>query len=118
MKRIILLYIYPFPVLLWAQFRVTGIVSDSIGNPLEKVSIVLLPQGPQQSSAKDGSFAFLLGSNTRIQFSMVGYERKVIELEQGRDQHINVVLSARQQKLDEVLVNTGYYKLDKSRVTG
>ncbi|MGJ1193506.1 SusC/RagA family TonB-linked outer membrane protein [Sphingobacterium siyangense] len=118
MKHIILLYIYLFPALLWAQNRVIGIVSDSNGNPLEKVSIVLLSQGLQQSSAKDGSFAFLLGSNTRIQFSMVGYERKVIELDKGRNQHINVVLSASQQKLDEVLVNTGYYKVDKSRVTG
>ena len=80
MKRIILFYIYLFPALLWAQNRVTGIVSDSIGNPLEKASIVLLPQGLQQSSAKDGSFAFLLGSNARIQFSMIGYERKVIKV--------------------------------------
>lgn len=118
MIRIILFYFYLFPALLFAQYRVSGVVSDSTGNALERVSIVLLPQGIQQSSAQDGSFSFLLGSNTHIQFSIIGYERKVIDLQQGRNQDLNVVLKANLQKLDEVQVNTGYYKVDKSRVTG
>lgn len=118
MKRIILVCMSLCPALIFAQYRVSGTVCDSAGTALERVSILLMPQGVQQTTAKDGSFSCSLGKNTRIQFTMIGYEPQLIELEQGKSQDLKISMKNNQQKLEEVLVNTGYYQVDKSRLTG
>ncbi len=99
-----------------AQDRsVTGIVKDPDGAPLPGVSVLV--KGSTRGSITDGTGAYRInvGDNSTLIFSAVG--QKTQEIAVGTKAVIDVVLSATETSLDEVVV-VGYGTQSKRTVTG
>lgn len=104
---------------------VTGTVTDSTGTPISGVSVRLLPGGRGTVTNANGVYALekVTQGNYTLRFSYVGFntvERKVVVQEDKDLQLGTIVLSALDEKLEqvEVVVNTGYQTLPKERSTG
>ncbi len=97
--------------------RITGIVTDEEGNPLEGVSVVVKGTNQGTSTGADGSYSIVVDNNSSLVFSRVGYSSQTIAVK-GRAQ-INVKLSIDITKQQEIVVaSTGYQTISKERATG
>jgi hypothetical protein len=92
-----------------------GTVTDTSGEPLIGVSVLL--KGTTNGTVTDlnGSYILLVPSGAVISFSYVGYITQ--ELEAGNRTRLDVRLAEDTQALDEVIV-VGYGVQKKSSVTG
>lgn len=97
-------------------YEIKGTVSDSGGNPLPGVSIVVKKTAKGASSDFDGNFTIsnVLKGETLL-FSYIGFAAKEIIINNSND--LSVVLLEDTQSLDEVVV-VGYGTQRKSVVTG
>ena len=104
------------PAFLLAQKIVTGSVSDSLGAPLGKVSIILPGSSKGVSSDDAGKFSIDVPQNaSTLQFSLVGYEAKTVSIS-GKSE-LTVILSSAAMSLADVVV-VGYGVQRKRDVTG
>lgn len=93
-----------------------GIVTDTQGNPLVGVSIVI--QGTSQGvvTASDGSFSISLqGPDNILVVSYVGFDKKTVEIKTQTT--ISITLEETKSQLKEVVV-VGYGTQKKSDITG
>ena len=118
MKSIILsLFVGLMGVIATAQtYEIKGTVSDSGGNPLPGVSLVVKNTARGASSDFDGNFIISnVSQGETLVFSYLGFMTKEIVINDSND--LNVVLAEDTLSLDEVVV-VGYGTQKKSVVTG
>ncbi|MES2647450.1 MAG: TonB-dependent receptor [Bacteroidota bacterium] len=98
-----------------ADEKVTGIVTDEAGLPLENVS-VSIKNGAGVSTDKTGRYTITVPSDkTILTFSFVGYTSE--ELEAGNSGQLNVSLKTITNKLNDVIV-VGYGTQRQKDLTG
>lgn len=95
---------------------ITGTINDASGQPLSGVSIIEKGTSSGVSSKSDGTYNIIVSSSKAILvYSFVGYSTK--EITTGSQTIINLVLSADDIKLDQVVV-IGYGTQRKKDLTG
>lgn len=101
---------------LFAQVIVKGIVADIDGNPIENVSIKLKNED-SGVTASDGSFNILVPTlPIQLKFSHVRF--KMLNVSLDKPNHNRIFLELLDHMVEEVEINTGYYRQPKERVTG
>jgi TonB-linked SusC/RagA family outer membrane protein len=98
-----------------AQQQVAGKVTDSRGEPLPGVNIVIKNTSSGTVSGVDGSYALKADENSILSFSYIGYVPAEVSVN-GRTK-IDVSMKEDLQNLDEVVV-VGYGTVKKSDLTG
>jgi len=97
-------------------YEIKGTVSDSGGNPLPGVSLVVKNTARGASSDFDGNFIISnISQGETLVFSYLGFSTKEIVINNSND--LNVVLVEDTQSLDEVVV-IGYGTQRKKEITG
>ena len=101
---------------LWAQERtVSGTVSDTAGQPLPGVSVLVKGTNSGTQTKSDGAFSLTVKANAiALQFSSVGYITQEIAI---TDEPINITLKALNTSLSDVVV-VAYGTKRKSDLTG
>ena len=102
------------------QFTLYGKVTDSSGEPLPGVNIVVKSTKKGTSSDIDGKYKIVLPSGEIIlEFSFIGMETKELKVNLLKDATINVSLKDRENSLKELtFVSTGYQKMNKRDMVG
>lgn len=96
--------------------EITGSVKDTKGNPLPGVTVVVKSSAWGVSTDGEGKFKLTIPRDTAtLVFSFVGMETK--EVKYVGQKSVNVVLEESSEMLDEVVVNTGYQKIDKRHLS-
>lgn len=105
-----LIFLIPFLVLVLAfiaknSFTVSGIVSDTSGNPIPFVSVSLKGTNNTVTSDVKGKYSInVQNENGILVFKTVGYESKEVAIK--KQSVINVVLNRTTQELTEVVVSS------------
>lgn len=101
---------------LYAQVAVQGKVTDEAGKPIANVSLKI--EGTTLvHSGEDGAFKITVKSlPVEVTLSHVRFHEASFLLNKA-DSHV-LLLKALDRLIEEVEVNTGYYRLPKERVTG
>ena len=95
--------------------EITGKVTDSLGNPLQGVSVRI--KGLAKGTTTNESGNFLLKSeqaSPTLVFSFVGYETREVTI--NNRTHVDVILRTANRKMDEVVV-TGYQRIERRSLT-
>ncbi len=97
---------------------VTGRVTESSGNPLPGVTIVIRGTSPTgTTTGEDGRYTLVsVPANAVLSFSFVGFKTQEIPVN-GRTR-IDVQLQEEATTLDEVIINAGYYTVKDQLRTG
>ncbi|NLR90381.1 SusC/RagA family TonB-linked outer membrane protein [Flammeovirga agarivorans] len=98
------------------QRTIKGTVVDETGSPLPGVAVVI--QGTTQGTTTDfdGKFAIDLNETAKfLEFSYIGYQKKVAEI--GTTTNFDIALDVDAEQLEEVLV-IGYGSTTKKDATG
>ncbi|WP_344675339.1 SusC/RagA family TonB-linked outer membrane protein [Sphingobacterium kyonggiense] len=106
------------PLTALAQQYVTGTVLDSLSRaPLAKVTIQL----GSKITATDENGVFRIYNpipdNQLLTARRVGYNETVLEITSDM-QHLRIVMFPIEHSIEEVVVNTGYFKIPQERSTG
>lgn len=100
----------------WAQVKVTGVVVDTLGDPIIGASVT--EKGAQTNGTitdLDGNFTLNVKSNkAALIVSFIGYKKKDVTLD-GKN-NVRIMLDDDTQALDEVIV-VGYGSVKKSNLT-
>lgn len=97
------------------QSIVRGTVTDSSGEPLIGVSILVKGTANGVISDLDGGFSISAAADDVLQFSYVGYINQEIQV--GNKKILNVIMEEDTKQLDEVVV-VGYGTQKKVNLTG
>ncbi|PQB08937.1 hypothetical protein BST83_00850 [Polaribacter filamentus] len=98
------------------QSKISGSVTDTYGNPIPGVSILIKKSTRGTVSDFDGKFTLLMspGDKTLV-FSSIGFKTKEVEV--GNQTTISVVLKDDTEGLDEVVV-IGYAAVSRDKILG
>ncbi|MDE5924146.1 MAG: carboxypeptidase-like regulatory domain-containing protein, partial [Muribaculaceae bacterium] len=96
------------------QIRITGVVTDNIGEPLIGATVMVDGKNTGTATDIDGNYTIDADSKAQLKFSYVGYRPQTISVK-GRNS-INVQLLEDSELLDEVVV-IGYGTMDKKELT-
>ena len=110
----LLMVCFVFTVEAQGQSIVKGTVTDSSGEPLIGVSILVKGTANGVISDLNGGFSILAAANDVLQFSYVGYLTREVQI--SNKKVLNVVMEEDAKQLDEVVV-IGYGSMDKKEVT-
>lgn len=101
---------------LFAQKSVTGTVSDTAGNKLPSVSILIPGSNKGAVTDESGNFRINVPDNTRqLEISLVGFQQQLVDI--GSNNELNVVLVPTAYGLSDVVV-VGYGVQRRRDVTG
>eukprot|EP01029_Cantina_marsupialis_P019398 TRINITY_DN4500_c1_g1_i1.p1 TRINITY_DN4500_c1_g1~~TRINITY_DN4500_c1_g1_i1.p1 ORF type:complete len:1211 (-),score=151.57 TRINITY_DN4500_c1_g1_i1:1739-5371(-) len=98
--------------------KITGVVLDDQKLPIPGVSVVFKGTTIGVSTNFDGQFelSYTPTGNDILQVSFIGMETQEILI---KDQtHLDIVLASSAEQLNEVVVTTGYQKIDRKLFTG
>lgn len=98
------------------QSTVSGTVTDTSGNPLVGVNLVVESKHIGTISGLDGSFSIQASPTDVLVFSMVGFKTLSVPIS-GREE-IEVFLEEDVTALGEVVLNAGYYTVTEKERTG
>lgn len=98
------------------QNVVSGTVTDTFGNPLAGVNVVVESRDVGAISDMDGSFSLQAGPTDVLVFSMIGFKSITVPIA-GREEVI-VQLEEDVTVLGEVVLNAGYYTVSEKERTG
>ncbi|WP_072877709.1 SusC/RagA family TonB-linked outer membrane protein [Flagellimonas taeanensis] len=98
------------------QATISGTVTDTSGNPLAGVNLVVESKHIGTISDVDGSFSITADPTDVMVFSMVGYKTLSVPIS-GRGE-VNVQLKEDVTVLGEVVLNAGYYTVSERERTG
>ncbi|WP_320018237.1 TonB-dependent receptor [Labilibaculum manganireducens] len=113
---LLLLLLIAVPLVTLAQtIRVTGKVTDSGGESLPGVNIVILGTTQGTITNIDGVYSMDVPSNAKLTFNFIGFNTQTIEV--NNKNTINVVMVEDVQSLDEVVI-VGYGQMKRSDLTG
>jgi iron complex outermembrane recepter protein len=119
MKKILLALLLGSPLLNFAQNKLSGVVTDSISQPLKGVSVFLPDIHKSAITDESGSYTLnnLPSGTVRISFSFVGLntENKSAFINPGENT-LNMALQQSEFKMDEVVVSTVFNKLQSQNV--
>ena len=94
---------------------VKGVVRDGAGRTLIGVNVIEVGTTNGTITDIDGNYVITVPSQSKLQFSYLGYETKIVEI--GGKTNINVVLVEDNKVLEELVV-VGYGTQRKEAVTG
>lgn len=113
--KLILTTIFIFSLAtIMAQQNIVGTVTDTNGNPLPAVSVVVQGTADGVSTDFDGQFSLQAQFGESLVFSSLGFQTQVIEINRA---NIDITLLESTSELDEVVV-IGYGSLSKKEATG
>lgn len=98
------------------QITITGVVTDSFGDPLPGVTIVVKGTSKGTSTNLEGIYTIEAPKQSILQFSYMGFKSRDIKIG-GENKTINVVLQVDTKSLEEVVV-VGYGTQKRASVTG
>jgi len=98
----------------FGQQNIVGTVSDSDGNPLPAVNVVIEGTTNGVSTNFDGQFSLQAQIGQSLVFSYLGFETQIVEI---NSYNINVILSESSSELDEVVI-IGYGSTQRKDLTG
>jgi len=98
------------------QATVSGTVTDTAGNPLAGVNLVVESKNIGTMSELDGSFTITAGPSDVLVFSMVGYKTLIVPI--GDRDEVLVTMEEDVTVLGEVVLNAGYYSVSERERTG
>ena len=104
-----------FSSFIFAQSEVSGIISDSEGNPIPGATIIVDGTTNGTTSDFDGNYTISVGSDQSLQFSSLGFSSQIIRV--GDQETIDIILQTSAEALDEIVV-TGYGTQTKRETTG
>lgn len=117
-KNLISVFILLFATPIHPQtFNITGIVTDALKTPIQHVNIIVAGTNIGTASDKKGRYKIenLQPAIYKIEFSALGYETRVEEVElEGKSVSLNVILKEKAVESDEVVVTAGKYEQKKS----
>lgn len=113
----LILFLMLLPGLLRAQNQISGQVTNSAGQPISGVSVVIKGSSPSVGTSTDseGIYTIEAPGGSVIRFTFVGYES--LEEAVGNRTQIDVSLTEDESALDEVVV-VGYGTQKKVTLTG
>ena len=95
--------------------RITGVVTDENGDPLDNVSIIVKGTSTGTTTNKDGRFVIeITGDNAILEITRVGYETKEIVV--SGNEELNIILEAQRGSMEEIVV-VGYGTQKRGKVT-
>ncbi len=98
-----------------------GIVQDESGNPLSGATIKAIDGKRSTLSDINGEFSLNVESGDRVVISYIGFTPDTIKIADNLSNtaiKIRIVLHRSENKLNEVVVSTGYQQIPKDRATG
>ncbi|WP_460023808.1 SusC/RagA family TonB-linked outer membrane protein [Marinifilum fragile] len=100
------------------QKKIKGTVTDDQGLPLPGVSVIIKGTNTGVSTDFDGNFLLELpaGEEYVLVFSFIGMQPQEIVV--TNQTQLNITLTASSEQLAEVVVTTGYQKIDRKLFTG
>ena len=102
--------------LMFAQVRVTGVVTDADGETLVGVNVIERGTAHGTITDIDGKFALDVASpNSYLVFSYVGFTTQEVQV--GNTRNFNIVLQLDMETLEEIVV-VGYGTQAKKDITG
>ena len=104
-----------FSSFIFAQSEVSGIISDSEGNPIPGATIIVDGTTNGTTSDFDGNYTISVGSDQSLQFSSLGFSSQIIRV--GDQETIDIILQTSAEALDQIVV-TGYGTQTKRETTG
>ena len=123
---LVLLYVFLMPLFSFnvqagnflepPQATVSGTVTDTSGNPLAGVNLVVESKNIGTMSDLDGSFTITAGPSDVLVFSMVGFKSLTVPIA-GREE-VLVTMEEDVTVLGEVVLNAGYYSVSERERTG
>lgn len=115
----ILLCCYSNLITAQATRPVRGTVTDSVtGQPMSGVIITNL-RGQRFATDYRGYFVVQLPmQNDTLRFNYLGYTIRRLPIPINQQEALIIILAPRADKLEDVVVNTGYQQLPKERATG
>ena len=114
LKLILFTILIFFVTTLVAQQNIVGTVTDTNGNPLPAVSVVIQGTADGVSTDFDGQFSLQAQFGESLVFSSLGFQTLVIEINTA---NIDIMLIESTSELDEVVV-IGYGSVSKKEATG
>ncbi|MEF8846056.1 MAG: SusC/RagA family TonB-linked outer membrane protein [Bacteroidales bacterium] len=96
------------------QVTVEGTVTDSEGNPLPGVNIVVEGTTTGTTTDMEGNYSIEVPSDATLVFSFVGYQEQTIQVD-GREE-INITMQQGAVRMEEV-VAIGYGEVQREEVT-
>lgn len=115
MKKTVILLIFLFPALCFAQQEVTGKINNDKGAPLANASIMITGTSIGTVSGEDGSFRLSVPASAKsLTISFTNYASQVISLN-GRT-NFDIKLVPEDAQLSEVVV-TGYTAVKRKEAT-
>ncbi|RKE04326.1 SusC/RagA family TonB-linked outer membrane protein [Marinifilum flexuosum] len=99
------------------QKEIKGTVTDDKGLPLPGVSVVIKGSNTGVSTDFDGNFSLELpDGEVTLVFSFIGMQPQEVLVTNQTE--LNITLTASTEQLAEVVVTTGYQKIDRKLFTG
>ena len=99
----LLIFLLLFPVMVYAQAgHITGTVTDSSGEPLMGVSVLVKGTSSGAATDLDGNFSVKASVGQVLTFSYIGYTTQEIKI--TNTDPLNVVMEENTKTLDEVVV--------------
>ena len=97
------------PTVSWSQnAKVYGVISDSLNNPIEAVSISVLGSAAGISSNRKGEFELTIPANepVTVAFSFIGFETKFFKmnLKPGEQKELNLDMKSKTQSIRTIVV--------------
>lgn len=107
MKKLLLGFLL-FPLLLFGQTKVSGIVKDNFGEPVAFANVIFKDSNEGTITNEDGRF-YLESDDTytTLIFSFIGYAEKELLLTEKTTYNIEITLEEETAALDEVVVYSG-----------
>ena len=101
-----------------SKIKISGSVIDSLSSELLYGVNLLVDDSIGVVTDLDGNFSLSVPSNSKkLRVSYVGYGTKIILLEEGTSQHLNIVLKESLNELDVVVVSASRFKQKLEEVT-
>ncbi len=123
---LVLLYVFLMPLFLVnvqagtvlepPQATVSGTVTDTSGNPLAGVNLVVKSKNIGTISDLDGSFSITADPTDVLIFSMVGFKTVTVPI--AGMEEVFVTMEEDVTVLGEVVLNAGYYTVSEKERTG
>ena len=117
MRFVMILLVCHLSNITWAQVQgnIKGLVTDSAGEPLIGVSILIKNTNSGTVSDLDGKFTLTAKSGDILHISYVGYISQQIKVEENKQ--LRIIMEEDTKKLEEVVI-VGYGTQKKVNLTG
>lgn len=116
MRKVLLLFAFMLPVLVFAQRTIRGKVTNENGNPVVNASVTIKESGAGVTTDNSGNFSITVDGNAKtLVFSYVGFTSQEVLISSRSTVDVN--LKPENKSLDEVVV-IAYGTIKKEALTG